>query len=164
MPKDTFRCDNEAHKIWVGFLPLQSWNSNFRFRGAVAMWELSLGEPIWSSRCSHGEQLSNTMLAPSYSTKVTIHICACMCIHRNEINRRQTILRDDSRRLTFSAAPHTCMNFALIFLDWTSCLYCCFRCVYIMVNNTNYQEFWIVVIPKKILIVAISTVRKDYKT
>ena len=61
-----------------------------------------------------------------------------------------TILRGDSRRLTFSFTHRTYVTFTLIFLARTSCLHRCFSCVYSTANNKSYQESsWITVIPEK---------------
>ena len=142
-------------------MALQCWNSNLRFRGSVAMRELSLGVPIWSSHRPHGKPLSETMLAPSSSTKVAVHICVCLCIQSSESLQQQTILW--GCRHTFIFAPHTCVNFTLIFLNRMSYLYHSFFCMHTMANNKNYQQFsWIAVIHEIILIVTISTVRNEY--
>ena len=77
------------------------------------------------------------------------------------VNSNPTILGGDSRRLTLGFAPHTYVNFTSIFVDRTSCLHRCFRCVYITANNKSYQESsWITDIQEKILIEAVSAVRK----
>ena len=154
MPNDTFRCHKGACKFSVVFLALQSWNSNLRFRGSVAMWELSFSVPSQSSRHLHGEPLSDTMLAPSSLMKVAIHICACACIQSSKSLQRQTNLW--GHRRTFSFAPHTFVNFTLIFINRMSYLHCCFHCIHTMVNNKN------AVIYEKILTVAISTVRNEH--
>ena len=94
------------------------------------MWELSLCIPARSSHRPHGKPLSSTMLALSSSTAVAVHI-ACRGIHSSESQHWQTILQGDRRRLTFSFAPHTCVNFTTIFLNRMGRLHLCFCCVYI---------------------------------
>ena len=127
---DTFwchRCHSQACTISIVFLALQSWNSNFSFRGHSGQ----------SSRHPCGEPLSGTMLAPSSSIKVAIHICALGCIHSAESEQWQTILLGDSRRLAFSFVLHTRISFTPNLLNRTGRLHLCFRCVYTMANK-NY--------------------------
>ena len=78
------------------------------------------------------------------------------------VNSNPTILWGDSHRLSFGFAPHTNANFMPIFLDQTSCLRHCFRCVYTTASNKSYQKTsWITVIPEKIFTEAVLAVRKD---
>ena len=92
------------------------------------------------------------------------HLRAGVYTKRRESNSDPTVLRGDSRRLTFGFAPHTYVNFTPIFLDRTNCVHRCFRCSYTTANNMSYQESsWITVIPEKILTEAVLAIRKDYK-
>ena len=163
MPIDPFDCHNGPHEVWVVFLALQTWNSYFCFKSPVAMRELSLGVPTLSSRRSHDEVLSSTMLTPSSWTKIAVHICVRV-YKAARVKSDLTILGADSRKLTFSFAPCSYINFTLIFLDWTSCLHRSFHCGYTTANNKSYQKsFWITDICEKILTEAVSAVRNDYK-
>ena len=168
MPNDTFSCHNGACKIWVVFLALQSWNSNFCFRGPVAMWELSLGVPTLSSHSPNGESVSGTMLVLSSSTKVAIHMCAGVYIEVRLNSDKQSYgmtALDLSSVLHPTLASTTCPNYMPIFLDWTNCLHVCFRCIYTMVDNKNYQKSsWIMVNHENILTVTILTLSKNTHT
>ena len=134
----------EQAKLRVSFLALQNWNSNFRFRGPVARWKLSLGIPSQSPVCPHNEPLSGTMLVLSSLTKVAMHICTHGGIHSGDGQQRQSILWGDSCRITFSFASHTLVNFTPIFLNRTGRLLLCFCCVYTAANKWNYlQTSWV---------------------
>ena len=80
------------------------------------------------------------MLALSSSKKVAIHSCSHWCIHVGVSQQWKTILLGDSFRHNFSFAPHSCVNFTPIFLDKTSCVHLCFRCVYTTAKNKKYQQ------------------------
>ena len=68
------------------------------------------------------------MLASSSLTKVAVHICKRRRMHSGKSQQRQTILWGDSRRCTYSFAPHACINVMPIFLDRTGRLHLCFCC------------------------------------
>ena len=51
------------------------------------------------------QQCESFQSSPSSSTKIAVCICTRGCIHSSESRQRQTILRGDSCRLTFSFAP-----------------------------------------------------------
>ena len=123
----------------------------------TAVWELSLGVPTRYSCCLHGKPLSGTMLAPLSSMKVAGEDIAAKVNRDEQSYGWQPLSYLQLRTLTR-------VNFTPIFLNRVSCLHCCVRCVYTMASNKTYQESsWSMVIHEKILTVAVSTVKKDYK-
>ena len=98
------------------------------------------------------------MLAPSSSMKVTLHIAQAGVYIAARVNSNKHSCGVTAVDLALALYP-TSVTFTPIFLNRTSRLHLCFRCIYTTANNKNYQKSpWIT---RKSL--TVSTVRKDYK-
>ena len=111
---------------------------------------VSLSVPTLFSCCPHGEPLSGSMLAPSSSTKVAVHICARRCIQSGESQQRPygvTVVDLSSAShptLTLTSHPSSSTKRAVSIVASV--------CVYTTASNKNYQESsWITVMRKSLL-------------
>ena len=165
---DAYRRHRLACAIWVVFLYLRASERNVTLGALVAVVGPSHSNLIVSSGRTSGAQSTAALCAKFHAVLLDEssrpHLRARDVYKAARVNSDPTILWDDSRRLTFSFAPHTYVNFMPIFLDRPSCLHRCFRCIYTTANNKSYRKSsWITVLPEKILTEAVSAIRRTIK-